>query len=135
MTPEDVLKYALARTRDTQGWALDAVGDCGHPDGHDDMVSALIDEQCTLRELAAQVIRDPERYSNGRAVQTTQEIVPGLYTGHVWHPLADAEEPYSWRAALPSDPGVPSPGVYEVTVDPARQDIHVRVIRLAGDPA
>ena len=135
MTPEDVLKYALARTRDTQGWALDSVGDCDHPDGHDDAVTALVDEQFKLRELAAQVIREPERYSNGRLVQTTKQITHGLYTGHVWHPLADAEEPYSWRAALPSDPGVPSPGVYEVSVDPTSQQIHVRVIRLAGDPS
>jgi len=58
------------------------------------------------------------------------EIVPGFVTHHVWHPDPDVEEPVSHRGLLLSDPGVPSPGIYEVSTDPATQDIHIRVARI-----
>lgn len=57
-----------------------------------------------------------------------------LVVEEVWHP--DPTRPgKSWRSALPSDPDVPSPGVYEVATDPATQTITVRVIRLVGGDA
>ena len=62
-------------------------------------------------------------------VQSSAEIQPGLITSHVWHPDAATEDATSWRASLPSDPGEPSPGVYEVSLDPVVQEIHVRVVR------
>jgi hypothetical protein len=57
------------------------------------------------------------------------KIVPRLVTRHVRHPDPDVEEPVSHRGHLLSDPGVPSPGIYEVSTDPAAEDIHSRVVR------
>jgi hypothetical protein len=72
-----------------------------------------------------------QHYSNGRRVRSDAEIQDGLVTSNTWHPDASAQESRSWRASLPSDPGIPSPGIYEVTLDPVAQDIHVRLVRLA----
>ncbi|ASQ87356.1 hypothetical protein [Mycobacterium intracellulare] len=73
-----------------------------------------------VRELAAQY-GDLNRYSDGRVVKSEAEITYGFYTDHVWHPDPNAETCHSWSGALHSDPGVPSPGFYTVTM-------HVEVV-------
>lgn len=126
----DAIKYAASLLGSRTGWALDSIAGstCDH-DGHEEAVEAVYDAIGDLKNLAAQY-GDPRRYSDGRAVTTEKEIVFGLVTSHVWHPDPACEDPRSWRANLPSDPGVPSPGIYEVTTDPATQEIHVRVVRI-----
>jgi hypothetical protein len=62
-------------------------------------------------------------------VESHAEIVPGFVTHHVWHPDPNVEEPTSHRGHRLSDPGIPSPRIYEVSTDPATQDIHIRVVR------
>jgi hypothetical protein len=128
--PADALKYSAALLKSVTEWALDSIGGGLCDAGHEDETAAIYDTVNEVRDLAAQ-FGDPRLYSDGRRVQSSAEIQRGLVTSHVWHPDVTAEKPSSWRSTLPSDPGVPSPGIYEVTLDPATQDIHVRVVRTA----
>ena len=130
MRADDALKYAAALLNSRTDWACDSIGGsmCGY--GHDDELDAINDTIKDVLGLAAR-FGDPRRYSDGRLVQSSKEIVYGLVTSHVWHPVIADEESISWRSSLPSDPDVPSPGVYEVTTYPETQDIHVRVVRTA----
>lgn len=131
MCAEDVLKYAAALLDSRSGWALDSIaGSLCDQGGHEDELDAMHDLVTQINGFAAQY-GDSRRYSDGRAVKTSKEIVFGLVTEHVWHPDPSREESRSWRSSLPSDPGVPSPGVYEVTTYPETQQIHVRVVRTA----
>lgn len=127
----DALKYAAALLDARTGWALDSIAGsmCNHGDCHEDAIEAVHDVVLDVRDLAARY-GDPHRYHDGRAVKTDKEIAYGLTTSHVWHPDPSYEKPLSWRANLPSDPDMPSPGVYEVSTDPATQEIHVRVVRI-----
>lgn len=130
-TAADMLKYAAAMLQTRTDWALDSIAGAICDQGaHEDELDDLHDTVNKICALAAG-FGDPGRYSDGRLVQSSKEIVDGLVTGHLWHPDPASETPRSWRANLPSDPGVPSPGIYEVTTDPATQQIHVRVIRVA----
>lgn len=135
---DDALKYAYARLRATTDWTCDSIaGSLCDTGGHEDELNAIRDCVETIRDLL-EPFGDPNRYSDGRFVTTGKEIdrESALRTSHVWHPIPSLEEPRSWRGELPSgDPDTPSPGVYEVTTTPATQEIHVRVVRIAGDAA
>jgi hypothetical protein len=127
MRAEDALKYAAALLTET-GWACEAIfsAECG---GHEELeaISSVVGKV----ERLAEQFGDPRRYSDGRMVKSRAEIERGTYTEHVWHPDPTCAKPTSWRGQLLSDPGVPSPGIYEVSTDPVTQDIHVRVVRTA----
>lgn len=130
-TAADVLKYAAARLWQVTEWTTDSIGGaCCEGVDHDAELDAISDAAFEIVKLAGQFGDDPHRYSDGRQVKSTREIEPGVYTVHVWHPNPDEDKIRTWRGYLRSDPDVPSPGVYEVTCDPATQDIHVRVVRL-----
>lgn len=131
MRADDALKYAAAILRERTEWALDEIGGSScDQHGHEMQTDAIHDITVDIAKLAAR-FGDPNRYSDGRVVQSSRWIEKdALSTGHVWHPDPAEEEPHSWRGSLPSyDPDVPPPGVYEVTTDPATQEIHVRVVR------
>lgn len=127
-TAADYLKYAAALLKQRTGWATDAISGSDCTDSHELELAAVDD---VTREIGAVAARfgDARRYSDGRLVKSSREIEPGVVTEHVWQPDPAAEEPSSWRGALRHDPGQPSPGVYEVALTPATQDIHVRTVR------
>ena len=128
----DNLKYFAARGRQVTDWACDSIGGSGCDQEHEHELNAIDDLTGQLRVIAAGY-GDPLVYSDGRVVRTEKEVQPGLVVSHVWRPDPATEEPYSWRSSLPSgDPDVPSPGVYEVSSDPATQSIHIRVVRTAA---
>jgi hypothetical protein len=136
-TPLDSLRYINSHCNDLLEYVLDRLS-CDLPDRDvEDLQSMIESVQHDIRtELKAHAsdATMPARlqtYSNGRVVRSNAEIEDGLVTSHTWHPNASAQESRSWRASLPSDPGVPSPGIYEVTLEPVMQDIHVRVVRSA----
>jgi hypothetical protein len=138
MNAEDALKYAYAQLRDTSDWTCDAIAGslCDHG-GHEDELDAISDCVDLVRELVGQ-FGDPNRYSDGRFVTSRKEVDAdsGLVTRHVWHPNSYVEQAESWRGQLPaSDPDSNSPGVYEVSTNPGTQEIHVRVVRIAGGAA
>ena len=128
VAPADALKYSAAILKQRCDWTLDVIGGSGCEYDHEEEIDATLSVVDVIRALADQY-GDPNRYSDGRLVQSSAEIQDGLVTTHVWHPCEIAEDARSWRAALPSDPGMPSPGIYEVSYDPVAQDIHVRVVR------
>lgn len=123
VTADDMLKHQAAKLEETWAWTGDVISDCGH-----DVEIGALSESIVGLVQAASSLPLPQTYSNGRRVKTEAEIVPGLTTVQVWHPDPTAEQPHRWRAQLPSDPGTPSPGMYEVTTDPVAQTIHVRVL-------
>jgi hypothetical protein len=130
MRSDDALKYAAAILRQRTDWTLDGIGGSMCDGNHEtdlDATREIVDE---IADLAAE-FGDPRRYSDGRVVKSEKEIQLGLVTSHVWHPDPAVEGSHSWRSNLPSDPGVPSPGIYEVTTYPVTQEIHVRVVRSA----
>ncbi|MDO2354672.1 hypothetical protein [Mycobacterium avium] len=126
MTPVDALKCAAALLRQRMEWTTDTIGDCDSD--HDIELDAINDTSDEITKLAAE-FGDPRVYSDGRAVMTRKEIQRGLVTEVVWHPDARRDACRSWSACLPSDPGIPSPGVYIVSTHPARQFIDVRIVR------
>lgn len=129
-SPLDALKYAAAIVRARIEWTTAEIGGSGCDCGHDTPLDALADLPSDIIELVKQ-FSDTGTYSDGRQVKTEAQIETGVYTQHVWHPDPTAEEPRSWTGHLHCDPGVPSPGVYKVTTDPATQVIDVQVLRLA----
>ena len=134
MNAADALKYGPARLADRTDWPLDSIGGSGCNGDHETELAALHTAVAGVRDVAAEFAGDPGRYSDGRVVHTATEIVPGLVSVHVWHPMPGREEPQSWRATLPADPGVRSPGAYEVETDPVAQEIRVRVVRAVSRP-
>jgi hypothetical protein len=131
MRADDALKYAAALLHARTDWALDSIAGSGCSGEHDDELNALSDITAEVNGLASD-FGDRFVYSDGRAVKTCKQIDAGLVTEHIWHPDQTQEQPASWRGSLPSgDPDVPSPGMYEVSTDPATQEIHVRVVRAA----
>ncbi|ORB26625.1 hypothetical protein [Mycolicibacterium parafortuitum] len=129
-TPSDQLKYAAAILWQRAEWTTDAIAGSCCDDDHDIELDAITDAACEIRAMAEK-LGDPRTYSDGRQVQTTREIEPGVYTVHVWHPDPSAEQPRSWRGSLRHDPDEQCPGVFEVTTTPETQEIHVRTVRLA----
>ncbi len=132
MRADDALKYAFAVVRDRVEWTTDEIGgsSCDHH-GHELQCDAMFNLIEEIGSLAGQ-FGDTNLYSDGRVVRSVRWIEKdALSTGHVWHPDPSQERPQSWRGHLLSDPGVPSPGIYEVSTDPATQEIHVRVVRTA----
>jgi hypothetical protein len=127
---DDALKYAAALLRSRADWTCDSIGGSMCNGEHEIELDAIGDTVHEILKLAAQ-FGDHRLYTDGRMVESQAEIQTGLVTRHIWHPDPATEEPASWRAALPSDPGEPSPGIYEVTTTPATQDIHVRAVRIA----
>jgi hypothetical protein len=130
VTAADALKYAAALLKSRTDWTTDAIGGSDCSIDHDTELDAIGDVVDEIRGLAGR-FGDMTRYSNGRRVESSAEIARGLVTHHVWHPDAAAEPSRSWRSHLPSDPGEPSPGIYEVELHPASQEILVRVVRSA----
>ncbi|TDO18180.1 hypothetical protein EV580_1364 [Mycobacterium sp. BK086] len=128
MRADDALKYAAARLHSCTDWAIDSIGGSDACHGHEDECGAIADIVAEINGLAAE-FGDRGTYSDGRKVKTGAWIDNSIRTEHVWHPDPAQEKPLSWRGNLLSDPGSPCPGVYEVTTDPATQDIHVRVVR------
>lgn len=128
--PADALRYAAALLRQRVEWTTDSIGgaDCN---GDHELELDAVDE--TVREICALAAKfgDPRRYSDGRLVKSSREIEPGVITEHVWHPDPAVEQPTSWRGTLRHDPGEPAPGIYEVSLTPATQEIHVRTVRTA----
>jgi hypothetical protein len=140
-SPLDSLRYINSHCNGLLDYIIDRLG-CSLPDGLDeeeteDLQSMLESIQADIRtELKAHAsdATMPGRlqvYSNGRRVNSAAEIQDGLVTTHTWHPDASAQGSRSWRSSLPADPGIPSPGIYEVTLEPVAQDIFVRVVRTA----
>ncbi len=128
----DALKYAAAILRQRMGWTTDAIGGSGCDGDHDVELDAIGEVSAEITALAAS-LGDMHRYSDGRRVLSRAEIARGLVTEHIWQPDPAREESRSWRGYLLSgDPDVSSPGVYEVTTDPAVQRIHVHVVRIDG---
>ena len=134
-SPLDSLRYINSHCGDLLDYVLDRLScDLGAADT-EDLQSMLESIQADIRtELKAHASdatmpAQAQYYSNGRRVRSSAEIEYGLVTSHTWHPDASAQESRSWRSSLPSDPGVPSPGIYEVTLEPATTDIFVRVVR------
>ncbi|WP_422748000.1 hypothetical protein ACN27E_07870 [Mycobacterium sp. WMMD1722] len=133
-TTADYLKYAVAILRAREEWVTDSIGGsaCDHESGHEIELDAIHDVVTEIRAMAIDLFgNDLMVYSDGRAVEQYAQIEDGVVTHHVWHPDPAAEEPRSWRGALRHDPGEPSPGIYEVSTDPATQSIHVRAVRIA----
>jgi hypothetical protein len=128
-TAADALKYAAAILRERVWWTTDAIYGSECNIDHDTELYAISDVCHQISSIAAQ-FGDPLRYSDGRPVVSRTEIQPGLTVEHVWEPDPAREQPLSWRGSLPSDPDVPSPGVYEVTGDPQTQKIHVQIVRM-----
>ena len=130
MRADDALKYAAARLHGCTDWAIDSIGGsgCEGTGGHDDELNAVADIVAEINGIAAE-FGDRGTYSDGRKVKTGARIDDNICTEHVWHPDPTQEKSESWRGTLLHDPGTPCPGVYEVTTDPATQDIHVRVVR------
>lgn len=131
-TALDALKYAAALLRQRMEWTGDAIAGSMCDGDHDIECNAILDTSIEISQLAA-AFGDPRVYSDGRAVMSRVEIQRGLVTEHVWHPDPNHEESRSWSDSLPSDPDVPSPGVYAVSTHPATQVIDVRVVRVADD--
>jgi hypothetical protein len=130
---DDALKYAVALMKAREEWTTDSIvgSGCDH-DGHEIELDAIHDTVTEIRGMAIDLFgRDLMTYSDGRAVEQYAQIEDGVVTHHVWHPDPAAEEPRSWRGALRHDPEEASPGVYEVSTDPATQSIHVRAVRIA----
>jgi hypothetical protein len=128
--PDDALKYAAAILKSRTDWCCDSIGGSLCNGDHETELDALDD---TVREVLALAASfgSRRRYSDGRLVESSVEIEQGLVTSHIWYPDPGAEEPRSHRGHLLSgDPDIPSPGIYEVTTDPATQDLHVRVVRM-----
>ncbi|BBY48380.1 hypothetical protein MARA_18480 [Mycolicibacterium arabiense] len=75
---------------------------------------------------------DDEHYSDGRLVETTVDIAPaGSGTAHhVWHPDPAAEQPDSSVTNLGDDAFGRSSGFFEVTTDPATQELRAYLVRL-----
>lgn len=71
-------------------------------------------------------------YARMRATaEWTLDSIGGSMCDH--RDLLPFGEPRSWRGTLSSgDPDIPSPGIFEVSTDPSTQQIHTRVIRIAG---
>lgn len=132
MRADDALKYAAARLHSCTDWALDSIGGsmCEGADGHENELAAIADIAAEINGLAAH-FGDRGTYSDGRKVKSGAWIDGSIRTEHVWHPDPTQEAPHSWRGNLLHDPGTPCPGIYEVTLTPATQDIHVRVVKTA----
>lgn len=130
MNGTDAIKYLAAKLVARTDWAIDSIGgaECDHGDGHDLELGALCDAVAEVKAFAAEFAGDPNFYSDGRRVRTEVEIVPGLHTSQVWHPIVERDQVQSWTGRLLSDPGVPSPGTYRVTTDPATQAIDVQIM-------
>jgi hypothetical protein len=130
MRADDAVKYAAALVKQRIEWTGDEIAgtECGHD--HEEPLNALGDLPAEIADLAT-AFGDPNIYSDGRKVKTWAEIEDGVITSNIWHPDPTVEKPRSWRGHLRSDPGIPSPGVYEVTTYPETQEIHVRVVRTA----
>lgn len=128
---DDALKYAAAKLTSCTDWACDSIAGslCDHG-GHENECDAINDVAAFIQGVAAQ-FGDINRYSDGRAVQSTAQIVDGLTTAHIWEPNPYAEEPSSWRGNLHSGhPDIESPGVFEVSATPLTQELHIRVLTL-----
>lgn len=130
MRADDYLKYAAARLHSCTDWAIDSIAGsiCDH--GHEDELNDLSDIAAEINGIAAD-FGNRLIYSDGRVVKTRKEIEQGHTIEHIWHPDPVQNKAHSWRGKLLHDPGTPCPGIYEVTTDPATQDIHVRVVRTA----
>lgn len=130
MRADDALKYAAAMLKECTDGTLDAIDGSDCSEGHEYAVKAT---RHVVREIVCLVARfgNPHRYHDCRCVWTRAEIQPGFVTDHVGNPDPAEESPQCWRGDLPSgDPGVQSPGVYEVHTDPATQTVRTRVVRI-----
>lgn len=124
----DALKYGAALLQQRTEWTTDSISGADCNADHDPEVGLIEATAAEIIRLAAR-FGDPRRYSDGRLVKSTREIEPGFITEHVWHPDPTAEEPRSWRGTLRHDPDEPCPGLYEVSLTPATQEIHIRTVR------
>lgn len=127
-TAADALKYAAALLWARADWTGDSISGSDCKVDHETELGAIHEMAREIRDMAAQ-FGDLMRYSDGRRVEQYAQIETGLVTHHIWLPNPTTEPPTSWRSALPHDPGEPSPGVYEVNIDPMTQSIDVTVVR------
>ncbi|MDP7735137.1 hypothetical protein [Mycobacterium paragordonae] len=134
----DWLKYRAAECASRTNAITDAICavlsdvkmDGETEEGLDELLRELDDLAAENRAAAAR-FGDPNKYSDGRVVESFTPITPGMSQGVTWHPDPAAHRPTHWIGDLLSDPGMPSPGRYEVTLDAISQRIDVRVIRNA----
>lgn len=130
MNAEDALKYAAAILKERISWTTDEIGGSCCNSDHEIPLDAIHAIGKDIAKLAAR-FGDPNLYSDGRVVESGRWIdKDAIWTSHVWHPNPAEDTAHSWRGSLPSDPGEPSAGVYEVQCEPATQQIHVRVVRM-----
>ncbi|BCI55009.1 hypothetical protein NIIDNTM18_42870 [Mycolicibacterium litorale] len=130
MRADDALKYAAAILKQRISWTTDEIGGSMCDTDHELQLDAISEIVRDIEALAAR-FGDVNHYSDGRAVKSGAWIEDGAYTEEIWHPVVSEDSTRSWRGHLMSDPEVPCPGIYEVTTDPATQEIHVRVVRIA----
>lgn len=137
---DDALKYAAAILADRWSWVSESIGcseECGSSEEYGDDIheTGLEAMQSVVSEIRALAARcgDPTRYSDGRPIATSAEIVRGFIAGHIWHPNPAEEQPQRHRGELPNfDPDDTSPaGRYEYSTDPLTQTITTRVVRHA----
>lgn len=137
-TPTDSLRYleshvgnGLEYVIDRLGWSLlDGLTE-DETEDLQNILESLHDAIVTERKSHTD---NRYYYDDGRAVKSRADIEEGHHVEQVWHPNPKAEpEPHSWRGNLSSgDPDQASPGVYEVTITPETQDIHVRTVRMVS---
>ncbi|WNG79957.1 hypothetical protein C6A86_016965 [Mycobacterium sp. ITM-2016-00316] len=128
---EDALKYALAIFGDRTEWARSDFGACDGDTEHD--VSYLDGALCEIGGMAM-LFGDQRYYSDGRLIESEIPIIKGLRSSHIWHPDPAQDGPRTRSGELPSfDPDLPSPGTYEITIDPFAQSVHVRAVMGAAE--
>lgn len=138
-TPTDSLRYLEARIGSGLEYVIDRLGwsllDGLTEDETEDLQNILESLQAEIQAQRKSHTANRWYYDDGRAVKSRADIEEGHYTEQVWHPDPGAEpEPHSWRGNLLSgEPDVASPGIYEVTITPEDQQIHVRTVRLVAD--
>lgn len=129
MRADDALKYVAAVAAVRINVALKGIRGSDVCDGHEGEGDEIWNVVKDIQQQAAK-FGDTTRYSDGRSVFTAANIDNYTAVLYIWTPDAAEESPRSWTGTLLSDPGAPSPGVYEVSTDPTTQQLHVRVVRL-----
>ena len=130
---DDAVKFVAAKIR---SWMDDdedesAVGDGStwRPIGQ----LAAANVRAVLDVLDRAQFGDMDRYSDGRHVESTADFLPagnGVNSAHhVWHPDPAAEKPGSCGGALPDGPDGRSLGFFQVTTEPATQELRAYLVR------
>lgn len=130
---QDVLNFIFAEISAAVESAVGGLQGAGCGDDHDDVVESLLCMEYRIRRAIGQ-LGDVGTYSDGRAVVTHVELVPGVDLEMIWDPDPAADPPGSVRPVQLSDgPKVSDLDVdYEVMVQPVAQAIRVVTTRTVG---